>query len=163
MSVTTEVIDNIFDEEIRQLNDLKRMASNPRLVDLMRKIVEASNGTGRMAPQTTPETLRPSVAPRRQIVVKSYHPTGLTAAVHSVVSNLDGGLFTIPSVVKILTESGFNFTAANPKVAVAGPINAFLKRGTIRLVRAGTGSEPNQYEFVGQGNGRLDLDRDQTT
>jgi len=56
--------------------------------------------------------------------------------------------FTIPDVVEALTRTGFQFVAAKPKVAVAAPLKGFLKRGQIRLVSRGTGSEPNVYELA---------------
>jgi hypothetical protein len=145
----------MLDEEIQQIIALKRMAANPRLLDLMRQIVKASDEQG--ADEVVPKQPNlPNITTEDEgttEVQASYMPNGLTDATFKVVSTI-GRPFTIPDVVDSLNRTGFKFIASKPKVAVAAPLKAFLKRGQIRLVDRGFGSAPNTYEFVeGSRNG----------
>lgn len=148
MNAPKQVIDDLLDEEIRQLTELKSMAANPRLLDMMRKIVAASTES---TPVRQQQPNLPGVTPGKpQDVAEpvSYLPNGLTPATLEAMRTM-GRPFTIPDIVDKLNRSGFKFVASKPKVAVAAPLKAFLKRGEVKMVKRGFGSEPNVYEFVG--------------
>jgi hypothetical protein len=164
MSTTVQLIDEIFDEEIRQLGELKRMASNPRLVELMRRIVSAHDGKSREGMETRKVSDNPTFATRKaepqNVVVDSSTgngPNGLSKVLYKTVHDF-GLTFTIATLVERMLGDGFRFTAKNPKVAVAGPLELLVKKGKVRKVRAGIGSEPNIYEFVGQEPGDFRLE-----
>jgi hypothetical protein len=156
MKDTAEVLDSIFDEEFRQLTELKRMALNPRLVELMRRIVKAVDAAGKSSQEEVIQSTH-KISPLREnkiqdtapVAEKSFRPNGLTAATLEAVKAIRHGI-TIPMVVDHMLKAGFRFTAANPKTAVAGPINAFVKKKLLRKVHSGIGSDPNIYEFIGQ-------------
>lgn len=152
---TSDVINRIFEEEKRELDELKRMASNPRLLGIMRRIVEASNADDGTEPLPVRDMQRGNGAKPHSDVVPAqasmFGPTGLTKATLDVVKSFGATSFTIAMVVDRLNETGFTFTAKNPKVAVAGPLNSFKKRGWIKLSKHGYGSEPNMFKYVGTG------------
>lgn len=142
-----ESIERILDDRIRQIQELKRMALDPHLLDLMRQIVGAHNGNSR-APASKQLRIT-ELQENTQSAEKpaTYSPNGLTAATFSAIERI-GTRFTIPDVVEALHRDGFKFVASKPKVAVAAPLKSFVKRGDVRLVKRGVGSEPSVYEFV---------------
>src|SRR6059058_3331554 len=117
---------SFLDENIRDLQELKRMAANPYMVDAMRRILADLDGG----------------APRTH--------NGLTASTLDVIRSFDRP-FTVPDIVKALKESGFEFAARKPGLAVAAPLKRLEKRGLVRMVKARVGNEPHLYEYIGSG------------
>ena len=150
MHTTPPAVGALLDAEIQDIIALKRMAANPRLVDLMRQIAAASDGRDDATTEVRNQQTLPGIAETAEGASRGNSlPNGLTEAAWKAVSAI-GRPFTIPDIVESLQKTGFKFVASKPKVAVAAPVKAFLKRGQIRLVKPGIGSEPNQYEFVGE-------------
>src|SRR5258707_802650 len=97
-----QAISDLLDEEIRQLTELKRMAANPRLVDLMRKIVAASPAHGATERQAQPQLLRVEKEQQQHVAdMPTYLPNGLTAATLEAIRAMKQP-FTIPDLVERL-------------------------------------------------------------
>ena len=149
-------ISHVFDEELRQLTELRKMAENPRLFGLMRQLVaavEGANGTtpkpqhnmsgGReLKAQDTLFSLKPTKSSR-------FLPNGLTDVATSTIKTLNK-TFTTSTLVDAMEDTGYKFTSAKPRIAVAGVMKALIKRKQIRLIERGVGSMPHTYEFIGQ-------------
>ena len=148
---TTRSAEEIIDAKIReleaekqQLAEFKRLAKNPRMVELMRDVVGAmGNGVSAHSPTVPPQLkLRPITAERKSA------PNGLTTAVMEAAKVLRTG-FSNVDIVDHLNKIGFSFVSANPRVAVSAPLERMLDKGVLKLVRHGTGNQPNLYDYIG--------------
>jgi hypothetical protein len=134
-------------EEIQQLAELKKMAKNPELAELMRQIgsAAADNGNG---------TPKPSVGTARKDVVvgpsDKRSRNGLTDAVTKAVAEFGTYRFIIHDVVRRVENSGFHFVAKNHRIAVSSVLEKLLARGIIKLAQKRVGNAPHVYEYLGE-------------
>ena len=124
------------------------MAGNPRLLELMRRIVQATdtNGVQRVAdaPEHQSAPLKPKLAKR-----SAKSPNGLTAAVQRTAASF-GKAFTIPQMRQALEASGFEFIGQDHQAATSSAVKALAKREIIKLTRRGSGPNPHWYEYAGE-------------
>lgn len=143
-----EIIDAKIQEleaEKQELAELKRLAKNPRMVELMRHVVGAtSNGAVPHQPVSPP---RPPQQGTRHTQWKSA-PNGLSIAVLEAAKILKTG-FSNADVVNHLNKIEFPFVSANPRVAVSAPLERLVDKEVLKLVRRGTGNLPNLYDYIG--------------
>lgn len=153
MATAPEIVAaQILDEEIRQLTELKRMAGVPRLFEIMRMIVNGSNGP--MTPSERPPQHNPLVAEPKmppgvvdEETPGSTNPNGLTEAVVASYKRLSRG-FTIASIVEDLIHHGFVFVAKKPKVSVADALRRHIGK-LVKVTQKGVGRAPNVFEYIG--------------
>jgi hypothetical protein len=142
------VAGQILDEEIRQLQELKRMAGNPRLLDLMRRIVQATDMNGAQRITGIPGPVFTS--PKPKLARKSAKsPNGLTKAVREIAASL-GKPFTIPQMMQALEVSEFKFVGQNRQAATSSAVKALARKNIIKLSQRGAGPNPHWYEYVGE-------------
>jgi hypothetical protein len=135
-------IEQVIDDEIQQLTDLKRLAKNPKMVELMRRLVAASSNGGE--PETPKRTMP---APPSRNLTK---PNGLSDQVLAAVRDLKRN-FSSVDVMNHVLQSGFEFVSKNPRSAVVPPLDKMLKKkGIIRIARKGVGNQPALYDYVGE-------------
>jgi hypothetical protein len=152
----SKVVSEVLGEHQRLAAEISRIAGNPKGLALMREIIRAVDKAE--SADDTEQPLNPKMLGVRNKSKQDarqgepYAPNGLTKASWEAMRSI-GGPFTIADVVDRLNNSGFKFVASKPKVAVAAPIKAYEKRKFIRLVKRGTGSDPNTYELTGLGKG----------
>jgi hypothetical protein len=141
-------IDQLIDAEIQQLVEFKRMARNPRMVELMRQLVVGSpNGDpSGEAPAVLQAQLRKS--PATKTGDSTTAPNGLSAAVLEAARTLRTG-FSSAAIVEHLNETGFQFVSKSPKVAVSAPLERMLKNKLLRVSHRGTGNQPHLYDYIG--------------
>jgi hypothetical protein len=138
----------ILDEEIRQLQELKRMAGNPRLLDLMRRIVQATDTDGRQPSANIREPI-PAPSKPRPARKSDRSPNGLTQAVRERAALL-GKAFTIPQMMQALEASGFEFVGQDHQAATSSAVKALAGKEILKLTRRGSGPNPHWYEYVGK-------------
>ena len=138
----------ILDEEIRKLQELKQMAGNPRILDLIRRIVQATDTNStqpiNQASEHKAPPAKPSLAKKN-----NKSPNGLTPAVQVAAASL-GKAFTVPQMVQMLDASGFEFVGQDHQAATSSAVKALVKRKLIRLARKGSGPNPHWYEYAGE-------------
>lgn len=145
-------VHRIIDQRIHDLTELKRMAGDPSLLEVMRSIVAAAPTNGVNGHRNAPPKFysnghhESSAATNHR---SEFRATGLTSAVRAFVESAKGP-FSISDATASLKNSGFRFTAASPRIAVSAPIRAMHTNGELRLVREGKGNAPNLYEFAGR-------------
>lgn len=134
----------LIEDEIKQLRELEKMAENPRMVELMRRLVfNSSNGTSANAPSQPQGAVKPPAKP-----VTKFASNGLSMAVLDAVRARTSGPFTVYDIVGDLSGSGFQFVAKTPRVAVHSVIERLLKKGVLTLVDRGHGNNPHKYHYV---------------
>ena len=145
-------IEQLIDAEIQQLVELKRMAKNPRMVELMRQLVVGSpNGVQSAAatPAADVPARRASGTKASDTTTNSTAPNGLSSAVLQAARTLRTG-FSTAGIVEHLNKTGFQFISKSPKVAVAAPLERMLKKKLLRMSHKGTGNQPHLYDYIGE-------------
>ena len=139
--------DQLLDEGIRDLSDLKRMSRKPYCIELMRQIVAAASPKAVVRPEFNIQ--KPEREPPQNGVSasKKTAPYGLSDAAIKTMRTL-GSRFTINDLLQGMEADNFRFVAEDPKVSLGDVLKRARKKGLIRIVKRGSGSEPNQYEFI---------------
>ena len=143
------LLDQIIEDEIRDLESLKRLAQDPKYFALMQKIVKAVEGE-----QANHKSKLP-IAAHNILGTGSASPqfvddgpavsVGVTQSVLTFIK-LAKGEFTVASIAAALKADGFRFVA-KPTQAVQGPIQGFLKKGIIKCTFKGQGGLPSRYVY----------------
>jgi len=144
-------IDSLIDEEIQQLQRLKELAAQPRILELMRRIVEESdsqtNGAasknGHKSEYVAPRPKKRSKAPKQQVAYGA-----LTDKTREVVAEFEKQSYTVPDVVEKMIASGFRFKAKNPRMAVHGVLAKLIEEGSVTRHSTGSGRTPSEYRNV---------------
>ncbi len=142
MSVDQDM-DRIIDAEIQDLIEFKRMAKNPKMLELMRRLVAASSNGGIPAKPVMVEA--PAMPPHKNLT----KPNGLSRKALAVVRDLKKG-FSAVDLVNHLRSGGFVFVSKNPRSAIVAPLRKMLKKGIIRTAREGVGNQPTLYDYMGE-------------
>lgn len=145
-------IEEIIDAEIQQLSELKRMAQNPRMLEIMRQIVGNGNQP-KIGPvrkfDISEMRSAPPLTGAEIIAERKSAPNGLSTAVGEAVKEMNG-TFTLSDIVTKLLRNEFSFVSSSPRVAVGAPVDRLIEKGLVELVERGSGSEPNKYQYVGE-------------
>jgi hypothetical protein len=131
MSIDTTRID----EQIRRLQEAKRIAADPELMAILRSL-----------PAKDTSSPRPQSAKRRMTV--PMRKGTLIRAVAKIVAGYDRR-FTSADVIKTMQSEGFRFVG-DPLVAVNGALRKLTSKGQVRVARQGSGRTPHDYERVPQ-------------
>lgn len=139
----TSIVEQLINDQIHILQDLKRVASNPDGLRLMRQIVKAAESAqpdsrNDREPDSDEDDEQNGQAPI----------TALTPAVLETLKTFGKSQFTVHDVVERMQSTGFKFAAKNPRVAVSSILQKLVENGQLRIVRHGTGGRPHAYENV---------------
>lgn len=126
----------LIDEQIKRLQDLKRIAADPEAVRLFQQILLGQNGH-----VETPETVKDS---KYDSIPETPRRGTLIETVLRVVNSSNKPV-EVNSVVEEMLRMGFQFAASRPKVAVGIALRKLESKGRIRLLTRGRGSSPNIY------------------
>lgn len=113
-----------LDEEIRKLQELRRLASDPSLA----RFFITSNGHNRTAVTSNEESATGSVS----------------GTVLEICRSLDGE-FTIREVLAGMNARGFDFAGSNPQRAVGNALKRLTGKHQIKVVRESSGRSPVVY------------------
>ena len=124
-----------LDDQIRRLQELKRIALDPEMLTLLEGLVtnngDVSASITRQAPQT---------------------PIGgknvLLQATSRAIAALPQNRFTSVYLVDQMIKSGFQFAAGNPKVAINGVLKRLAAKQEIRIVTLGRGRRATEYDRI---------------
>ncbi|MCU1301639.1 MAG: hypothetical protein JWQ87_1923 [Candidatus Sulfotelmatobacter sp.] len=130
---------NFIDEEIRRLQQLRLMAEDPHMLELMRKVSGANGKPPVKAVAVEPTPKRPDRLASRGV--------GLTDGCIQAVGQL-GGVFTIHEVKAQLENNGVAIGAAKPMIAISGVLQRLVERGAIEIVQKGKAGLPSQYRTI---------------
>lgn len=130
---------NLIDEEIRRLQELRRLAENPRMLDLMRSVVNSTS----VAPPgglsvAVPENNWHQPQPKGRF-------TGLTDAIIGIVNEMTG-VFTLRDVDEKLKAHQTLANSAKP--SISGVLQRLVERGLIESVERGVAGQPSKYRRV---------------
>ena len=124
-----------IDEKIKRLQDLKRIASDPEMVRLLLETVSDNSV------ETQPNRSSPRTSRKRGGTKKGE----LAQAVKKAVASINHA-FTADTVVSWMQTHDYIFTAKDPKIAVNGVLRKMAKKQQLKIVKAGSGRVPNEYE-----------------
>lgn len=141
--------EDVIDDEIRQLLELKKMAANPRMVEIMKKIATDSNGN---QPPTTSDfsSIPPSAKAPVKInrrAPKKHSPNGLADVVSKTAESFGSQEYTIPAIVEKMEAAQYAFTAKDHRVAVSQAFKRLVKRRRAVLVSKGDGNANTPYVY----------------
>jgi hypothetical protein len=131
-----------IDDRIRKLQELRRIASDPELADLLAELVSVNGHQN----QRSPFGNKPVVEVNAGLEPEFGQ---FTRIVRQVCSTLPGR-FSIRDVMRELEKISYQITAQKPLVAVGGVLRKLAdpKRKVLRLVEESSGRKPNFYEFI---------------
>jgi hypothetical protein len=136
-----------IDERIRKLQELRRLASDPEMLHLLRELVDDSANRNESAAEApAPSAAVAPVAITREPRMRRPRKGALIKTASRVVDTL-AGEYDFHAVMDRMREVGFQF-AGKPEVAVNGVLRKLLKRKRIVLVEEGVGRTPNKYRTV---------------
>lgn len=136
-----------IDEQIRLLSELKRFASNPAALELMRKFTSPASPPTPLLQTETPN----AVNGQRKTRSKSHYQQGnLYGAVERAMHNFPSPQFDIRELVDHMEEGGYHFVAKNPRVAVWSIMQKMVKEGkATRMARTDSSATvADRYERV---------------
>lgn len=119
-----------IDAKIRKLQELKRLASDPEMLQILESLV-APSANKPQAPQPNP---RPG--PRR-----GEQRNAVFRAMREI-----SGRFTATDIVGVLKTNGFVFAAKSPSIAVNSILRKLVAKGELVVAVQGSGRAGNQYE-----------------
>lgn len=169
---TTQTVEQILDEEIRLLVDLKRMAADSRLLDLMRRVVAAADAVDANSVDRNPSREEKEAPELRHLnnvpsgYVGSNVSNGSSGSKHSNPSN--GGMgetaiavmrgrtdeFSAVDIVNEMKRNGFHFEAKDPRIAVWSVIQRLKAKGQLNVASQGGGKHPGTYAWVREPDGQ---------
>jgi hypothetical protein len=136
-----------IDEQIRRLQDLKRMASDPETLRLWENLMAENNGPIRPA-----RTFAHPLPMVKENPSNSGKKGDVLRAARKAVATLNGR-FKAPSVLEAMQREGFALTVEKPLVVVNGALRRLIKKGEIKIVMRGSGRNGHQYEQTGKALG----------
>lgn len=122
-----------IDAKIKKLRELKRIASDPEMLQLLEGFVTANGNKPEAA-----EASRLNAVPR-----KGEQKNAALSAVSGMT-----GRFTASDIVDVMKEAGFTFAAHSPTIAVNGVLRRLVKSGGLTIAVKGSGRAGHQYERV---------------
>lgn len=125
------------DAEIRKLEALKLVASDPRLVDMLIDMASKNGG-------------RQGILIAAKAAPLSTQAKGALIRTAKAVCETFQGQFTAHDLIEQMKARGFAFVAAKPHIAINGILRKFIARGLVRLVDKGSGRIANRYEVIRQ-------------
>ena len=133
--MATAIDINKIDAQIRRLQELKRIASDPEMLMLLEGLVTKN---GNVAPDS------PNRMTRKPIGGKD----ALLQATRQAISALPYKRFSASYLVEQMHKDGFQFTASNPTVAMNGVLRRLDLKKEIVMVRPASGRTAKEYERV---------------
>jgi hypothetical protein len=120
-------------DQIRRLQEIKRMASDPEMLTLLEGLVTKNGSIASEAPKQT----APKFGGRKDV---------LSEAVMLAIAALPQNRFTAAYLVDRMLKAGFQFVAGNPHFAVTGALRRLAAKGKIRVAMHGSGRRATEYE-----------------
>jgi hypothetical protein len=128
-------------QKLRELladNDTRELMTDPEVMDYLKQVV-VSNGNGGGAHANAQLQLETNEAlPAEGSLKRKVLDTARTIS----------GKFDTALIVEQMGRDGFTFEAQQPKISVNQALTKLAGKGLIRLVRRGSGRQPNYYEAV---------------
>jgi hypothetical protein len=122
-------------DQIRRLQEIKRMASDPEMLTLLDGLVTKN---GSVAP-ATPTEAAPKFRGRKD---------ALTEGVMLAIAALPQNRFTAAHLVDRMLKAGFQFVAGNPHFAVTGALRRLAEKGKINIAMHGSGRRATEFERI---------------
>jgi hypothetical protein len=130
-----------LDQQIRDLMELRRIASNPAMAELLESLI-SRNGAKRVSHSSLPD----EASLFRQTETNAKDQDSLTETVKKVCASF-GHDFTLPEVRKKMDEMKFVFTAQNPDVGIGTVVRRMRDKGEVHIVRRGSGRKPHVLRY----------------
>ncbi len=135
-------VEQLIDDQIHKLQQLKAMTADPHMLDLMRQIVSpvnGANGTTAHQPESQEPLFAAPVVATKKARKSAFSPNGLTDAVTAFVDAAVGD-FTLQDIVAKLKADGFRFVSKTPRIAVNAVIQRLIKLGRVSIIGKGDSS-----------------------
>jgi hypothetical protein len=126
------------ESQIRKLEELKRIASDPEMLSLLEGLI-VQNGT-------SGNTRMPLFAPSAPIRESGQKGAVLDAVRQAALKQERA--FSGYALARVMISEGYKFTAEKPGLAVTEALRRLIKKGVVTIYRSGRGSEPTLYERV---------------
>ncbi len=138
---------SLIDEKIRRLQDLRRIAEDPEMVDMMRLISNTNGYHPIEKAKSLKSTQGSDLTTSASKFSKKTDRVGLTKGVEqAVVKQVD--VFTIHDVFRSLMENGIKIGAAKPLIGISGILQRLEKRGLIECIEKGKAGRPSHYRTL---------------
>ena len=129
-----------IDEQIRKLQELKRLASDPEMAPLLESLFVSSSAEQQHVAAESVSVASPNGS-RKGDVVKAAE-----IAVQRL--GFEGHRFKRSDLFAAMEQNDFQFAAVSPHIAVNGALRKLVERGVIRIAVKGSGRAGHQYEWV---------------
>jgi hypothetical protein len=139
MKAPEQVAADLLNAEIRDLQELQRMAGVPRLFSFMCAIVDgARNG----APNGQPQTASPV-----QPLPKVSAPNGLSSVASRCAAEMRKNI-TVSGLTQAMRSSGYVFVTKTPKLSVSDFLRTNVGK-KVKITKRAVGTNPTIYEWIG--------------
>jgi hypothetical protein len=124
-------------------NETRELMADPEVMDYLKQVVSNGNGNSNAEhanaqPQLQLKPDADETLPAEGSLKRKVLDTARTIS----------GKFDTALIVQEMSRDGFRFEAQQPKISVNQALTKLAGKGLIRLVRRGSGRQPNYYEAV---------------
>jgi hypothetical protein len=124
-----------IDDQIRRLQEIKRLASDPEMLTLLEGLVTKN---GDVATSITPQAIRTPVGGKNVLL----------QATRRAIAALPQNRFTSGYLVDQMIKNGFQFAAGKPNVAMNGALKRLVARQEIIIAAVGRGRRATEYDRI---------------
>ena len=136
------------DSQIRKLEELRRIASDPELLSLLETVMV--NGATRREPPSSNAKGNKKPPTKKETAKKGE----FQAAVREAIMRFDRP-FSGYTVARRMEMDGYSFVSSRPGIAVIDALKALVKKGVVRVFKQGKGSEATLFERIPPGTNEM--------
>ena len=147
-------IEKQIDQQIGDLNELKRLARNPGMLAFIRQMLAVSQPTNAVAAceanRTEPNRgfevstmLTIDAATQHHKATETYYRE-LSDAVEFAIQKFERESFAIRDVADLMIKTGYVFRAKDPRVAINGVLSKLVGK-KVEIVEPGAGKRPTIF------------------
>lgn len=127
---------NDIDEQIKKLQELRRVISDPAMAGLLNQLLASKNGVTPVSPRNTQGEHKAKGDFAAEILVSCKTIPPLETP------------FTIRAVIAAHEARGGTFTAKDKAIATYGALKRLVKSRDVIMVEQGIGSKPSLYRVA---------------